>query len=87
MPYFTYLARCSDHSLYTGICKDLESREQKHNDGKGAKYTRSRLPIEIVYHEVFETRSEALKREAVIKKLSKSQKEVLLKNTKKNDRT
>jgi len=76
MPYF-YLARCSDDSLYSGSCKDLIEREKKHNDGKGAKYTRSRRPIKMIYHEEFETLSEAKKREAEVKKMSKSEKEKL----------
>lgn len=78
MPYFFYLARCSDDSLYAGICKDLEEREKKHNDGSGAKYTRSRLPIRFVYSETFATKSDAMKREAEVKKWKKEQKEGLI---------
>jgi len=78
MPYF-YLARCNDDSLYSGSCNDLLEREEKHNSGKGAKYTRSRRPIKIIYSEEFETLSEAKKREAEVKKLSKSDKEKLTK--------
>ena len=77
MTYFVYLARCADDSLYCGICKDLEAREATHNAGKGAKYTRARLPIQFVYHEECESRSVALKREAEIKKWTKTQKEQL----------
>lgn len=78
MPSF-YLARCADGTLYAGACKDLASRAAQHNAGKGAKYTRSRLPIEMVYHEEYETLSEALKREAQVKKMRRSQKELLIK--------
>lgn len=73
-----YLVRCSDGTLYAGACKDLALRTAQHNAGKGAKYTRGRLPVEVVYHEEFETLSDALKREAQVKKLSRSQKEDLI---------
>jgi len=76
--YCVYLARCRDGSLYTGYCKDLKARLEQHNLGKGAKYTRSRLPISIVHAEAFETRSLAMKREAQIKSWSRFQKEQLL---------
>ncbi|HJN88652.1 MAG: GIY-YIG nuclease family protein [Candidatus Peribacteraceae bacterium] len=77
MPYF-YLARCSDNSLYSGSCLDLKKREDKHNSGKGAKYTRSRRPVKIVYSEEFETLAKAKKREAQVKSLSKTEKEQIL---------
>lgn len=78
MPYYFYLARCSDDSLYAGICKDLKEREAKHNDGSGAKYTRSRLPIRFVHTEKYATKSEAMKREAEVKKWKKEEKEKLV---------
>lgn len=78
MTHYFYLARCSDASLYAGTCMDLLEREQKHNEGTGAKYTRSRLPVKIVYHEPFETLSEARKREAQIKRWTKEAKEKLI---------
>lgn len=78
MPHYFYLAQCSDDSLYSGTCLNVREREAKHNDGTGAKYTRSRRPVQIVYHEEFETLSEARKREAEVKKWSKQQKEDLL---------
>ncbi|MBI3331779.1 GIY-YIG nuclease family protein [Candidatus Peregrinibacteria bacterium] len=78
MTNYFYLARCADASLYAGTCIDLIEREAKHNAGKGAKYTRSRLPVKIIYHESFETLSEARKREAEIKKWAKEEKEKLL---------
>ena len=77
MPYF-YLARCSDNSLYSGSCLDLKKREDKHNSGKGAKYTRSRRPVKIVYSEEFETLAKAKKRDAQVKSLSKTEKEQIL---------
>ena len=72
-----YLARCADGSLYAGTCLDLRAREAMHNEGKGAKYTRSRRPIRIVYAETFGTLSEARSREAHVKRWSKVQKEEL----------
>ena len=78
IPHYFYLARCRDGSLYAGTCIDLYAREKKHNDGKGAKYTRSRLPIVIIHHEAFLTLSEARKREAEVKTWSKAKKENLL---------
>lgn len=77
MPHYFYLARCSDNSLYSGSCIDLEAREERHNESRGAKYTRSRRPVKMVYHEEFETQSEARKREAEVKKWSKAKKELL----------
>ncbi len=79
MSFYFYLARCRDNTLYAGYCKDLIEREAMHNSGKGAKYTRARCPIKIVYFENFETKSEAMKREYAVKKLTKSQKETLIK--------
>lgn len=76
--HFTYIARCSDDTLYTGYCVDLKNREATHNTGKGAKYTRARLPIQIVYSETFSTKSEAMKREFEIKQFSKQRKESLI---------
>lgn len=78
MPHFFYLARCNDGSLYAGTCINVMERQQKHNEGTGAKYTRSRRPISIIYTEEFETLSEARKREAEVKKMNKQQKEHLL---------
>ena len=75
---YVYMVRCADSSLYTGWTTDVERRVQCHNSGKGAKYTRSRLPVELVYYETFETKEEAMAREAAIKKLSKGRKELLV---------
>lgn len=78
MKHFTYLARCKDNSLYCGTCVDVEAREDKHNSGKGAKYTRAKGPVKIIYFEEYKTLSEARKREAEIKKWSKADKEELI---------
>ncbi len=66
---YTYMVECGDGSLYTGWTNHLTKRIQNHNQGKGAKYTRSRLPVHLVYYEVFATRQEAMQRECAIKKL------------------
>ena len=80
---YTYMVRCADGSLYTGWTTDVERRVQWHNQKKGAKYTKSRLPVELVYYEVFDTKEEAMRREAAIKKLSKERKELLVAQWKK----
>ncbi len=74
---YTYMLRCRDNSLYTGWTTDLEKRVAAHNSGKGAKYTKSRKPVELVYYEKFETKQEAMRREWEIKRLSKREKEEL----------
>lgn len=79
MAYFAYILRCHDGSLYSGYTVDLDKRLKAHNSGKGARYTRTRLPVRLVYYESFESKTEAMKREAAYKKLSKSQKESLVK--------
>ncbi|MCA9386184.1 GIY-YIG nuclease family protein [Candidatus Dojkabacteria bacterium] len=78
--YFVYIVECNDGTFYTGIAKDLESRVNKHNEGKGAKYTRSRIPVNLVYSETQESRSAALKREYEIKQWSRVEKLGLLKH-------
>ena len=78
MPHYFYLARCADDSLYAGTCIDLKEREEKHNSGKGAKYTRGRGPIKIIYSEECKTLSEARKREAEVKKWSREEKMQLI---------
>jgi len=72
--YYTYILKCSDNSLYCGYTTELDKRIDTHNNGKGAKYTKSRLPVSLVYSEEFATKSEALKRECEIKKMSRSEK-------------
>jgi len=74
MPYFTYIVRCSDGTLYTGWTDDIDKRLGAHNSGVGSKYTRTRLPVELVYKEEFESKSEALRREWAIKKMSRTAK-------------
>ncbi|REB90832.1 GIY-YIG nuclease family protein, partial [Staphylococcus pseudintermedius] len=65
---------CNDSTFYTGYTNDLEARIVKHNEGKGAKYTKTRRPFTLCYHEIFETKSEALKREHSIKQCTRQQK-------------
>ena len=74
MGYSVYILRCSDGTLYTGSAADVLHRLAVHQSGKGAKYTRSRLPVELVYREAAESRSAALRREAAIKKMSREKK-------------
>lgn len=75
MPWFVYIVRCSkDDSLYTGITNNLEKRIAAHNNGKGAKYTKSRRPVTLFKKIEVETKSEALKLEVKIKKLSREEK-------------
>ena len=69
-----YILRCGDDSLYTGVTNNIEKRLKAHNDGKGAKYTKARRPVVVVYEEPAANRSAAQKREAVIKKLSRAEK-------------
>ncbi len=74
MTWAVYILKCSDDTLYTGITNDLPARLEKHASGKGAKYTRSRGPYEVVLTETFESRSAASKREVEIKALSRDEK-------------
>ena len=74
-PWFVYVVRCSDDSLYTGITTDINRRIEEHNtSNKGAKYTRTRRPVKLEYKEVYVDRSTASKREYAIKKLTRKQK-------------
>ena len=75
---YTYIVKCKDGSLYTGWTNDLEKRIIAHNEGKGAKYTKSRRPVTLVYYETFETKEEAMSREYHIKRMSRREKEKLL---------
>ena len=77
-PYFIYILECSDGSLYTGIATDVERRFAEHSAGKGSKYVRARGAKRIAYTEEASSRNEALKRELVIKRLSKSAKLALI---------
>lgn len=71
---YVYILRCSDESLYTGWTNSLEKRIKAHNSGKGAKYTKPRLPVELVYFEEYEDKIEAMKREYEIKQLTRVKK-------------
>ena len=77
MSHYFYLARCADGSLYAGSCIDIKAREATHNEGKGAKYTRSRRPVKIIYYEEYPTLVDARRREAQVKTWRKLQKENL----------
>ena len=79
--WFVYILQCGDDTLYTGLTTDLEKRIKTHNLGKGAKYTRSHLPVKLVYSEKLNDKSLAHKREAEIKKLTRRQKQELIKNS------
>lgn len=72
--FYVYMLKCSDDSLYTGYTVDLEKRLLAHNQGKASKCTRSRLPVELVYYEKYDTKSEALKREYAIKQMKRANK-------------
>jgi putative endonuclease len=72
--WFVYILKCADGSLYTGITRDLDARIKTHNDGTGAKYTRGRLPVKLVYSEAAENRSSASQREHEIKQLPRQSK-------------
>jgi putative endonuclease len=76
--YFVYMVRCGDGTLYTGYARDPEKRAKAHNTGRGAKYTARRLPVSLVYSESCETKSEALKREYQLKRLSRRDKDLLV---------
>ncbi len=79
---YTYILKCCDGSLYTGWTTNLDRRINEHNKGIGGKYTRARLPVQLVYYEKFETKREAMKREYEIKQLSRSEKLKLIKTNK-----
>ncbi|MGM0600743.1 MAG: GIY-YIG nuclease family protein [Candidatus Rifleibacteriota bacterium] len=72
--WYTYIVICKDNSLYTGVTNRLEKRLKAHNAGQGARYTRSRAPVRLVYYETFPDRSEASTREYIIKQLTRKQK-------------
>lgn len=82
MGNYTYILRCADGSLYTGWTNDLARRLKAHNQGVASKCTRSRRPVELVYHECFDTKAEAMRREVQIKRLSREEKLRLIKGGK-----
>ena len=78
MKHYAYIVECADGSYYCGYTNNLEKRISTHNSGKGAKYTRSRLPVTLVYHEEFDSKEEAMSREWHLKQLSHDQKKKLI---------
>lgn len=74
----TYILLCRDNTLYCGWTNDLDKRVKAHNEGKGAKYTKGRRPVKLVYWEVFSSKQEAMRREAAIKRLSRMEKAKLI---------
>lgn len=75
---YTYILQCRDGTLYTGWTNDLIRRVKEHNLGKGAKYTKSRRPVRLVYYEEFYTKGEAMKRECAIKRMGRKEKERMI---------
>lgn len=75
---YAYLLKCADDTFYCGWTNNLKKRLTAHNSGRGAKYTKSRRPVVLVYYEKFETKEEAMRREAAIKKFSRKKKEALV---------
>ena len=75
---YTYIVQCGDGSLYTGWTNNIEKRISDHNNGKGAKYTKTRLPVALVYYEEFSTKEEAMRREWEIKQMSRKEKKRLV---------
>jgi putative endonuclease len=82
--YYIYIVQCADGTLYTGCANDLERRIEKHNLGRGAKYTRGRSPVKLVYFEQFKSQTKALQREYEIKQLNRAEKIALI-NLQKED--
>ena len=83
---YTYILQCKDGTFYTGWTNNLERRLKAHNDGKGAKYTKARRPVILVYYETFETKEEAMKREYAIKQMTRKEKERLVEEEISSDR-
>jgi putative endonuclease len=81
---FIYILQCADGTLYTGWTTDLENRINAHNSGSGAKYTRGRGPVRLLYSEAFETKGEALKREKEIQKMTRARKMKLIHHARKS---
>ncbi len=82
--WFVYIVRCADGSLYTGVAKDVTRRCKQHNDGTASRYTRRRLPVELIYHEAHPGQSSALKREAAIKAMHRREKLAMVERRKKS---
>lgn len=77
---FTYILLCADNTFYTGWTNDIKNRLHQHQQGRGAKYTRGRTPVQLIYLEISETKHEAMSREAHIKKMTRKEKELLIAN-------
>lgn len=82
---YVYILECADNTLYTGWTVDLDNRIRTHNEGKASKYTRARLPVKLVYNEIYEDKISAQRREWQIKQMSRQEKLRLIKNQKKLD--
>ena len=80
--YYAYMLRCKDNTIYSGYTTNIEKRVETHNSGKGAKYTRARLPVKLEYYEEFKTKEKATRREWEFKHYTKKEKENLIKNSK-----
>lgn len=76
---YTYILKCKDGTYYTGWTNNLEKRLKDHNEGRGAKYTKARLPVSLIYYEEFQTKEDAMRREYAIKHMTRSEKEELIK--------
>lgn len=85
--HYTYMLRCKDNTYYTGYTNNLEKRVKAHNDGKGAKYTKGRGPVELIYYEEFEDKASAMCREYEIKQLTRKEKDVLRQKWEKDNRS
>lgn len=77
--HYTYMLKCKDNTYYTGYTNNLEKRIQAHNEGKGAKYTKGRGPVELVYYEEYADKQTAMRREWEMKQLSRSRKDAIIK--------
>ena len=77
-PYFVYILRCSDGSLYIGKTNDVDARVSRHNDGRGSSFTASRRPVHVVFTETYDSRDEALARERQLKRWTRAKKEALI---------
>jgi len=76
---YTYILECKDNTYYTGWTNNLEKRLKDHNEGRGAKYTKARLPVSLIYYEEFQTKEEAMRREYAIKHMTRKDKEKIMK--------
>lgn len=84
---YTYILECMDGTYYTGWTNNLEKRLKDHNDGKGAKYTKARLPVSLIYYEEFQTKEEAMRREYAIKHMTRNEKKQLISEYRKQSRS